>query len=257
MADVAILQQQVEPTPDGYQIPPAQEIILKSIKCSYDGSGAGGDYIPTLQFVAPNGFITLECPISSTVTAGDDADINWFPRGGVSAAAGSGVTEVDSIDGSITVLNNTGPTVQIGLAVITQEEVSGSASVALSGNADISFSHTSGNTLMDFTTPQEPRFLNPGVYFVNGILSWTLDAHATSACAYFNFGGILGVELQNLGFGSFPMLASSPGGFVAASAGSVIAADATTKLVFEVLNGDSTNAHTLNAIMNIYMLWPT
>jgi hypothetical protein len=106
MADVAILNPQVEAAPTGYTIPGAQEIILKSVKASYDGTGAAGNYVPVLQFVAPNGTIVSECPLGSTVTAGDDVDVTWFPRGGVTSGSTPSATGNMSLLGPYAVAYN-------------------------------------------------------------------------------------------------------------------------------------------------------
>ena len=106
MADVAILQTQSLATPNGYTIPGAQEIILKSVKASFDGTGAGASWVPVLQFVAPNGFIVCECPVPNAVAAGGSADVSWFPRVG----GGGGLTpavpgyEIDYVETSTNVL---------------------------------------------------------------------------------------------------------------------------------------------------------
>jgi hypothetical protein len=112
MADVAILNPQVEAAPTGYTIPGSQEIILKSVKASYDGTNATGDFVPTLQFVAPNGTIVAECPVGSTVTAGDSVDVTWFPRGGVAKSGGgtSGIFfDTDPQDGQFLFTETDGP----------------------------------------------------------------------------------------------------------------------------------------------------
>jgi hypothetical protein len=110
VADVALLASQAGEAPIGYQVPGAQEIILKSITASFDGSGASGNFLPVLQIVAPNGAVLASCPVGSTLAAGASADVSWFPRGGVATSgSGSGITEIDSGDGSITVTNPTGP----------------------------------------------------------------------------------------------------------------------------------------------------
>lgn len=87
MADIALLASQADDAPLGYQVPGAQEIILKSITASFDGSGAGGAYVPTLQILAPNGAVLAACPVSTQVAAGASADVSWFPRGGLNAGA--------------------------------------------------------------------------------------------------------------------------------------------------------------------------
>lgn len=95
MADVAILAQQVQATPNGYTIPGGQEIILKSIRVAYNGAGAGGSFVPVLQLVAPGplGTIVSEYPLGSTLAAGASADVTWFPglKGASSSGSGGGI----------------------------------------------------------------------------------------------------------------------------------------------------------------------
>jgi hypothetical protein len=91
MADVALLAPAVTTAPEGYQVPGAQEIIVKAITASYDGTGAGGSFVPTLQIVAPNGTVVANCPLGSTLAAGASADISWFPDGGLSVGQSASV----------------------------------------------------------------------------------------------------------------------------------------------------------------------
>jgi hypothetical protein len=83
MADVALVAGETLATPLQYLIPGAQEIVPKAVTAEYDGSGAGGDFVPTLIIRAPNGSVLAHAPIGSALTAGASADVSWFPRGGV------------------------------------------------------------------------------------------------------------------------------------------------------------------------------
>lgn len=84
MADVAIKQAQVAAAPTAYTVPGAQEIVLKSVKATFDGTGAAGAFVPTLQIVEPGGTVMVECALGSSVSAGASVDMSWFP--GVDAA---------------------------------------------------------------------------------------------------------------------------------------------------------------------------
>lgn len=90
MADIALLAPGVSDAPEGYQVPGAQEIIIKAVTANYDGSSAAGSFIPTLQVIAPNGAILASCPTSTAVVAGASADVSWFPRSGVASGGGGG-----------------------------------------------------------------------------------------------------------------------------------------------------------------------
>ena len=87
MADVALLAQQVQTAPNGYQVPGAQEIILKCVSAAYDGTNAVGSFQPALQIIAPNGKVMGTFPVGITLAAGASADVSWFPFGGVSGGA--------------------------------------------------------------------------------------------------------------------------------------------------------------------------
>lgn len=82
MADVALLAGGTVEAPLEYTIPGAQEIIPKSATATFDGSGAAGSFVPTLQIIAPNGTVLASCPIATTLAAGASADVSWFPRVG-------------------------------------------------------------------------------------------------------------------------------------------------------------------------------
>ena len=86
MADVAILNPSVEAVPDGYVVPGAQEILIRAVSASVDGSGAGSAFLPCLQLVSPSGQVMWTAPTPTSVAAGGSADVSWFPR--VSSPAG-------------------------------------------------------------------------------------------------------------------------------------------------------------------------
>lgn len=97
MADIALLAPGVADAPEGYQIPGAQEIIVKAVTANYDGTNAAGPFVPTLQVIAPNGSILASCPTSTAVAAGGTADVSWFPRSGVaSGGTGGGGIQFDT-----------------------------------------------------------------------------------------------------------------------------------------------------------------
>lgn len=79
MVDIPILVSPVENTPESWQITAAQQINPKSITASFDGTGAGGSFVPTLRILDANGNALAECPIDTTLAAGASADVSWFP----------------------------------------------------------------------------------------------------------------------------------------------------------------------------------
>lgn len=92
MGDVAIKQAQVAGTPAGYTVPGAQEIVIKSVKASFDGTSATTPFLPLLQIVDPGGTVMVECAAESAVAAGGTADVSWFPGLGGGGGGGGGIT---------------------------------------------------------------------------------------------------------------------------------------------------------------------
>lgn len=96
MADDAIVNTTVVTGSKDYTLTGVQEMLVKAVRASIDGSGAAGQYIPTLQMLAPNGTVMWSAELASPVAAGVSVDMNWFP-----GAGGGGATVTPSL-GSIT-----------------------------------------------------------------------------------------------------------------------------------------------------------
>jgi hypothetical protein len=80
-SDVLVSAPGTETAPLDYLIAPGQEIVLKAAFATFDGSGAGGAFLPTLRVVAPSGQVVGEYVTDSTVAAGASAEVSFFPRG--------------------------------------------------------------------------------------------------------------------------------------------------------------------------------
>lgn len=80
-ADVVLQAQPTAAVPLDYTIPPAQEVMPLCVTASIDGSGAAGQFLPTLEILAPSGAVIARCPTSTIVAAGGSADTTWFPLG--------------------------------------------------------------------------------------------------------------------------------------------------------------------------------
>ena len=90
MADISIQDPAVHPAPKSYTIAGAQEIILKGVSASFDGSGAASSWVPAVQIVDPSGHVVGTYPCGTALAAGASADVAWFPGvGGQSQATGS------------------------------------------------------------------------------------------------------------------------------------------------------------------------
>jgi hypothetical protein len=79
MADVSILDPSVHAAPKGYTVKGAQEIVLRTVTATIDGTAAAGSFVPCVQLVDPSGFVTGTYTLGSTLLAGAAADVTWFP----------------------------------------------------------------------------------------------------------------------------------------------------------------------------------
>lgn len=91
MASEPVRSTTVVAAPKDYSVPPAQQIRLLSVRASFDGTGAGGAFLPALQILDNNGnvLVTAADP-GVSVAAGASADVSWFPGVKKAAAASTG-----------------------------------------------------------------------------------------------------------------------------------------------------------------------
>lgn len=78
MADVQIYVAGTAAAPLSYEIPNAQELIPLAINAVFDGSGAAGDYMPTLEVVSDAGIVVARVP-AARVIAGSSGEVTWAP----------------------------------------------------------------------------------------------------------------------------------------------------------------------------------
>jgi hypothetical protein len=90
MPDISILDPTVHAAPKGYTIKGSQEIVIKAVTGSFDGTGAAGNYVPAVQVLDPSGFVVGTYTLGTTLTAGASADVSWFPGLGRGSGSGSG-----------------------------------------------------------------------------------------------------------------------------------------------------------------------
>lgn len=93
MADVQILAPGVQAAPLDYTVQAGQEILLKSLFASFDGSAAASAFLPAIQILSDSGHVVGTYITQATVAAGGSADVSFGPflRGqAAAAAAGSG-----------------------------------------------------------------------------------------------------------------------------------------------------------------------
>lgn len=83
MTDTPILDPAVAAAPKQYKVAGAQEIVLKGVTASFDGTGAAGSYVPAVQIIDPGGTVIGTYTLNETLAAGASADVSWFPGIGV------------------------------------------------------------------------------------------------------------------------------------------------------------------------------
>jgi len=87
--DAQILAAGTADAPLDYGVPNAQEILLKAVNANFDGSAAAGDFLPAVV-IESDGGVVIARAIGQAVTAGDSAEVSFFPRVAGTSAAASG-----------------------------------------------------------------------------------------------------------------------------------------------------------------------
>ena len=78
--DAQILAAGTAAAPLTYTVPNAAEFELLAVNANYDGSGAAGDFIPAVVIESDGGVVIARAADPSVVvTAGNDAEVSWFP----------------------------------------------------------------------------------------------------------------------------------------------------------------------------------
>lgn len=102
MASEPLRSTTIETAPKDYSIPNAQEIILLSVRAEFIDNGAGGDWLPAFQLLDNNGDVLATASDQGVkVTAGDDAEVSFFPGVKHAAAAAGGLTNLSVAFGRV------------------------------------------------------------------------------------------------------------------------------------------------------------
>lgn len=165
MADVPLTLGGSEPTPLDYTVPGAQEIDLVSAFATFDGTGAGGSFLPTLRLLAPSGQIVWEAPVDSSVTAGASVSVSWFPGVGAASSTTPPSTSVVYAYGSG----------QAGQIIASGTEVAGSFMTTATTTDAGALSWSTGANLNDTLTVNAP-----GLIIVRAASRWSSTASADS-----------------------------------------------------------------------------
>jgi hypothetical protein len=89
--DVALVNTTVTAEPKDYTLTGQQQVLLKAVRATINGSAAATAFVPTLQLLAPDGTVMWESATAASVAAGGSADVSWFPGLG----GGTSPSEID------------------------------------------------------------------------------------------------------------------------------------------------------------------
>lgn len=64
--------------PLSYTVAGSQEFRLLAANATFDGSAAGGSWLPTLELISDSGQIVARSPVATAVAAGGAAEVSWF-----------------------------------------------------------------------------------------------------------------------------------------------------------------------------------
>lgn len=154
MADVQIQLPNVGALPKEWVVPGALSILLKCIQADFDGSGAAGAFLPTVEIVSDAGLLVGRAFTDASVAAGGSASVTFAPFLEGQVAAGSSFAPLKAIYQSTN-------------AVIAPGGVA----------TNMSWTFAAGTALFDLTTPTTPKALAHGVYWIGvsfrGNAAWT------------------------------------------------------------------------------------
>jgi hypothetical protein len=106
VADVQILRPSASAVPSNYVLPDAAELRLKAVYAEFTDNGAAGDWLPCVTILSDSGDVIGRAVDQGVkVTAGDNADVTWFPwlkQRGAAAAAGPSCKLLGSGNGNTT-----------------------------------------------------------------------------------------------------------------------------------------------------------
>lgn len=89
MPDVSIHVPSTTAAPKPYTITGTQDLVIRGITATFDGTGAASTWIPAVQIIDPSGVVAGTYPYSQPLAAGASADVSWFPAiGGASSSVG-------------------------------------------------------------------------------------------------------------------------------------------------------------------------
>lgn len=101
-------------TPYVYTVSGTGTVTPRCCAALYDGSGAAGDFLPAVIFKSQAGHVLSRAILQSTIVAGDDAEVSWFPGVSPPAAQAAAAAPVFARAWNDSFSGDTGQTVNAG-----------------------------------------------------------------------------------------------------------------------------------------------
>lgn len=129
--------------PYTFKVPATLEMRTDAASATYDGTGAGGDFLPALSFYSPEGIRLCTVPVQTTaLSPGQAAEVSWFPFALAAPSGGGTVTFQEGVYGGNQVTIGTG------------------------ASADLDWRYVHGDQVLNLGTHTVPRATVSGVYAV-------------------------------------------------------------------------------------------
>src|SRR5438309_1208219 len=119
--DTQILRSAVAAAPKDYTIDKNVELTLRSVHAQFKDNGAASDWLPCVDLISDSGHTIARCSDPAVkVTAGDDAEVSWFPgvKPAAAATASGGATYAHGFDDTAQILPS-GGSLQPGFATVS------------------------------------------------------------------------------------------------------------------------------------------
>lgn len=166
--------------PATWTLPAGLELSVGAVFATFDGTGAAGSYIPTLQVVSDAGVTVLEVPQDASVAAGASVVASWAPflrsqstsGGGCSgnidstatAGATCGVHSVGAPQFRVLVADGSGGSAWTTIQSAEEIADNGGVSVGASATVSMSLTHQFGSTLLNYATNPTVKVTQRGMY---------------------------------------------------------------------------------------------
>lgn len=100
--------------PYTFTVPATLEVQVDSATATFDGTGAGGSFLPVMSFYSPSGVLIARMPLqSSALAAGAVEEVSWFPFApvvsGMSPSGGGIQFDTKPQDGGYLYVETDGP----------------------------------------------------------------------------------------------------------------------------------------------------